>query len=97
MPEADDSQLLSFGLPPDALAVVFPFHVLIDHDLKVLQCGRSLRKVLPGLRLGCRLDEVLTFERPGGPFDFATLREARGQIVLLRGREKQGLLPMALG
>ena len=44
-----------FGLPPQQMAAAFPFHLVLDRDLKILQAGKVLQRIglfAPGVPLG---------------------------------------------
>jgi guanylate cyclase soluble subunit beta len=45
---------------PATFCRVFPFHIMFDRELKVVQTGYSVARVIPGLaRSGCSLSDVL--------------------------------------
>lgn len=57
----EDKQLVS----SKTFCKAFPFHIVFDYDMKILQVGSSLSVVLPALRQDeVRLDRFFEFERP---------------------------------
>lgn len=49
------------GLGPENFYRLFPFHLVLDSGLRVVQAGSLLQKIVPQLRApGIRVDEVLT-------------------------------------
>ncbi len=63
------------GLSGDELERVFPFHFTIDPELRVVQVGRSLAKIMPSLTPGALLSDHFTVTRPQGPLTYQHLRE----------------------
>lgn len=47
------------GLDADTFERMHPFHFAMDLDMRVLQAGEALTRVLPGLRPGAAIQEVL--------------------------------------
>ena len=56
-----------YTLPPNEFARGFPFHAVLDQDLRVLQAGPSLRKACPGLGVGALWSEHFQVIRPIPP------------------------------
>lgn len=79
------------GLTAGELAVVFPFHLGVDSELRITQLGPSLRKLVPRAELGQSLREHFAVETPQ-PGAFATLRESPDVLVKLRCLERQVVL-----
>ena len=75
------------GLSGDELERVFPFHLTIDRDLRVVEVGRSLVKIMPSLTPGTLLSDHFTVTRPQGPLTYQHLRErARDTCTLTAQR-----------
>jgi signal transduction histidine kinase len=73
------------GLQFDASLVdrLFPFHLVLDRQLAVVQAGAALRRLLPGLSPPTPLAEHFTLRRPSLPLDFDVfLREVNAIIML---------------
>lgn len=67
---------------------LFPFAILVDEELKTLELGRSLRRLLPAGSVGRPLAELFTVERPVLPeLTLAALLARQDAVVLLAGRE----------
>ena len=49
---------------------VFPFHIAFDRDLKVIQTGRALSRLMPEVQVGTALGDVLQIVTPNVPLDF---------------------------
>ncbi len=73
----------ALGLSPDQLALVFPFHVAVDAELRVVQRGPVIARLLPDLVPGAPLTASLAIRRPDVAQDFATLRAMAGQVFVL--------------
>ena len=72
------------GIPPELLQDVFPFHIAVDRNLDVLQLGRSISRIAPGLEIGTRLETELALERPHGELTPEKICAAADQTFLLR-------------
>ena len=54
------------GLGPENFYRLFPFHLVLDSELRVVQAGSLLQKIVPQLRApGMRVDKVLTVSSSG--------------------------------
>ncbi|MCX5746500.1 MAG: ATP-binding protein, partial [Proteobacteria bacterium] len=87
--------MTSRGLHADELDRVFPFHVVIDRGLRVVQLGRSLAKLIPELGVGASLFDHCTLQRPRETLTYEVLRDrglelcvlaARGSRLVLKGQ-----------
>jgi len=74
----------SFNLRPRTFAAAFPFHIVLDEQLRVLQTGCALQRLCPDMVEGARLDKHFHVQRPVLPtIDFdAVGRHARSLFVL---------------
>ncbi|MBZ5707857.1 sensor histidine kinase [Nannocystis pusilla] len=67
---------------------LFPFSILVDDELKTLELGRSLRRLMPGDAAGKPFDELFAVERPVLPeLTLAALLARQDSVVLLKVRE----------
>ena len=48
----------------DAIHVLFPFYLRLDRDLRLVEVGPSLRRMLPQLSLGAKFDDQFIISRP---------------------------------
>ncbi|MEO0480581.1 MAG: ATP-binding protein [Planctomycetota bacterium] len=58
--EASDA----YSLTPADFGEAFPFHIITDREMRIVQIGRSVRKVYPQIVLGQELSEVFRIVRP---------------------------------
>lgn len=72
------------GIPGELIDRVFPFHVAIDGQLRVIQVGASMARIAPALVVGASLADNLTLQRPNGDLTVRTLRAASDQPFILR-------------
>ena len=75
-----------FGLTPDQLADVFPFHVVFGRDLRIQQVGRSWAPACPAVAVGAAFDDVLRLVRPSLPPTFEHVAAHPRAIFLLACR-----------
>ena len=62
----------------------FPFHIIVDRDLRVIATGPSLRKLLPQLVPGDTLAAYLQASQPAGAETFQRWMASIGELVILR-------------
>lgn len=73
-----------WGLTPDMLDRVFPFHLVIDHDLTLRQVGSSLTRLCPGVRPGRPLASVVEVVSPRGEVTFESLGSRPRSLYVLQ-------------
>jgi PAS domain S-box-containing protein len=70
----DPIELKQFSFEPDQFAALFPFHLVIDRDMKIIQAGGVLQRILkPILIVGSSLEEHFHINRPKCPVSFAAI------------------------
>ncbi|HXF96087.1 MAG TPA: ATP-binding protein [Gemmatimonadales bacterium] len=74
------------GLTPELLARVFPFHLAFDRNDTVVQVGDGIRKALPALAVGHRLEEYFRARQPRIPLTYAAVRGHSDALFLLESR-----------
>ena len=80
-----------FSLAADAFASVFPFHLVLDDRLRILQTGVQLQRVCKNLQVGDRLLDHFAFLRPPmDRVDAATLAR-RANAAYLLCHEESGM------
>ncbi|PZP33887.1 MAG: hypothetical protein DI603_07340 [Roseateles depolymerans] len=67
-------------------ARAFPFHLWLDHELRVIGAGASLRKALPALQLGLRLHEAFIVTRPREAVTAADWQRHGADLCTLRSK-----------
>ena len=78
----------ALNLSPQEFAAAFPFHIVLDDQLRVLQTGSVLGRLCPGLTEGTALSEHFTFQRPVlQHMDFDALLQHRKSLFVLSYRE----------
>lgn len=76
-------QPYSIGLPPELFATAFPFHIVLDSNLQVVQVGATLLRVCPTLVVGAALTQCLRITLPAVEPTLKTLRDHTGALFLL--------------
>lgn len=56
--------LSTFTLSPEHFAQLFPFHILLDAQMCIVQAGSALQRLCPSMKAGQLLDVVCEIERP---------------------------------
>jgi PAS domain S-box-containing protein len=72
------------GLSAAEFASVFPFHFTANEERRIVGIGPSLQKLLPDLRLGCRLSDAFRVERTSLDLDGPRLEACLGGVMLLQ-------------
>jgi signal transduction histidine kinase/ActR/RegA family two-component response regulator len=76
------------GLSPRQFAAAFPFHLVLDERLCVLQVGAVLRRLCPQLTKGEPLDAQFTVQRPVlRRLDLDAIRQHGKSLFVLQHRE----------
>ncbi|MBL9175461.1 MAG: PAS domain S-box protein, partial [Verrucomicrobiales bacterium] len=71
------------GLSPELFAAAFPFHFAVGRDLRLIQAGRSLLRVVPEAVSGAAFHDLFRILRPEGCPSFDFLHDNRSQLFLL--------------
>ena len=79
-------------IPPAAIDAVslrdiFPFHIAVDSDLNIVQFGRSLAKLTPGMSIGDPLLDHWKILRASLGDDWGSLVDSAGSLVVLESEE----------
>jgi signal transduction histidine kinase/DNA-binding NarL/FixJ family response regulator len=83
----------SIELPIDNFDRLFPFHLLIDSDLRIIGVGTVLQRILSNASLlGTCLGDHFRLRRPRISLSYAGLEQSRDQLVILESR----LIPLQL-
>ena len=80
------------SLTPAQFDSVFPFHFVVDADLRVVQVGRSLCRLLPDLKPGVALDEHLVDGATNQPVGQEKLVTQSEQLRVFRSLEGNVIL-----
>lgn len=72
-----------FSLSPHQLEKVFPFHLVFNENLEIVQLGRSLARLYPELLLGSRIEQHFEIHRPTLSVTFDAIREQSDSLFLL--------------
>jgi signal transduction histidine kinase len=67
---------------------LYPCHLILDCDTRVIAAGRVIARLLPELSAKPLLKDVFLIERPQGATDFDALCRARDQSFLLAARSR---------
>ncbi len=74
---------MNFGLSPHDFGRAFPFHLILNTDLEIIQIGNALHKLYPQL-VGTRLQETFRLQRPALAASFATFAEQPDALFLFQ-------------
>jgi signal transduction histidine kinase/HPt (histidine-containing phosphotransfer) domain-containing protein len=79
---------LPLALSADHVDRLFPFHLLVDEELRILSSGPVLARLLAEPPLaGSSLAARFRLQRPELPLLLASLLECRGQLLILEARQ----------
>lgn len=75
----------SFTLAPDDFYQLFPFHLLLDEELRVVQCGAVLARLLPELaQPGATLHDHFSLRHPYVSMTYGTIAAELNSVFLLK-------------
>ncbi|XP_022914557.1 guanylate cyclase soluble subunit beta-1 [Onthophagus taurus] len=89
LPEIEEIETLSLEpkLSTATFCHIFPFHIMFDRDLQIVQTGDSVARVIPQVLLsGCKVTDVLDTVRPHLDFTFANILSHINTIYVLKTR-----------
>ena len=89
--DVDSVTARGWGLHSALLDAAFPFHLVLDGELRIQQAGPSLRRLHPDLADDVPLNELFEISVPRVPADFATYAALPRELFLLRSRTHAGL------
>lgn len=81
----------SYGLDPQTFALAHPFHAVLDPGLRLLQCGRGLKALVPELAPGMALASAVELLSPPVPLQGEAVSALHGQAVVMARRDGTGL------
>jgi hypothetical protein len=71
-----------WGLSPDSLDQVWPFHLVLDQDMSIRQAGSAMRRLGPRMLTGQGVEDVLDVVSPRGePSAGRVLSRGRGRCL----------------
>ncbi len=74
------------GLGAELLSSVFPFHLAVDPDLRILEVGRSMAKLYPSIAPGGRLGDHFRIAQPELAVSFDTIQAAARSLFVLESK-----------
>ncbi|KDR07449.1 guanylate cyclase soluble subunit beta-1 [Zootermopsis nevadensis] len=86
-PEVTQIETLSIEpkVSPATFCRVFPFHLMFDSDLKVVQTGSTIARVMPRVRRpGCRVTDILDTVRPHLELTFQNILSHINTVYVLK-------------
>ncbi|MBD2448129.1 response regulator [Nostoc sp. FACHB-152] len=82
--------LNQFSLSADQFAALFPFHLVIDRQMKIVQVGEVLGRILEPISiLNSSLDEHFKINRPNCPVSFEAICQQTRSLFLLQSLHKE--------
>lgn len=79
---------MHYGLPPDAFGLAFPFHMILNPNLEIIQAGSTLQRLYPQVQ-GSLLSTLFQIRRPLIPITFEVLCTHCHSVFLLQACENQ--------
>jgi diguanylate cyclase (GGDEF)-like protein len=81
-----------WSLSPPLFDTAFPFHLVIDQDLRVRHTGPSLRRLFPGIPQHARLDSLFEITTPKAAYTFGDIAARSRSMFLLRSVAKPAVM-----
>jgi PAS domain S-box-containing protein len=90
MTTAQNHELRNFNITPEQFAELFPFHLVIDREMKIVQVGGVLQRMLqPMVLVGSSLAEHFEMNRPNCPLNFAAIIQRSRSLFLLQSQHQE--------
>ena len=86
------SPVTPFAFSSEDFERIFPFFIVVDATGKMVEVGRSLRKLSRRVQTGAMFHDVFQPKRPAEPFVFETLAAATGRLYTIREQESGTVL-----
>ncbi|MGH9089083.1 MAG: putative bifunctional diguanylate cyclase/phosphodiesterase [Acidimicrobiales bacterium] len=74
----------AIGLAAEQLDRVFPFHVVVDSEMTIVQVGSSIARVWPEMGPGMALPDHVRLSSPRVPLTFDELLDHQSSLILLQ-------------
>lgn len=74
---------LCVSLPPEAFAHAFPFHIVLDRDLRLVQMGTALQRACPHIKVGDALHEHFAIKRPRARMNYEAIYQQHHTLFIL--------------
>ena len=77
-------------ISPDSFCKAFPFHLMFDRNMQIMQAGKSIARILPKIHedIDCRLTDLFNMVRPHMDFSFNSILSHVNTIYVLRTKEE---------
>lgn len=83
----------TFSFDGDQFNKMFPFHLLVDKQLKIQSIGTSLLKIVPDIKIGDHLETHFKFYRPSlTNITFESLIISKAKLVVLETKTESKVL-----
>ncbi len=85
-----NTQLKQFGLAPEQFAALFPFHLVINRELKIVQSGEAIARILqPEILLNSSLTEHFHIYRPKCLENFEAISQQTRSLFILQSQRHE--------
>lgn len=74
---------LQFALSPQLFSTAFPFHLVLDRDLKIVQAGEVAQRLCSEQLIGRRLEDFFRVDRPKVSLDFNSIKKHLKSLFIL--------------
>jgi C4-dicarboxylate-specific signal transduction histidine kinase len=86
MKQDDPCSTSQFGLPPQQFATAFPFHLVLNMQMEILQVGSTLQRICADILPSVSMDKLFESILPEGVFCVDWVLENAGSFFLLKHR-----------
>jgi len=73
----------------EQLNIIFPFHVLVNESLNIINFGNGLKKISPGIEKKKKLTDFLELKAPTIIFTYSDIVQKEKQLFLFSVKEKE--------
>ncbi|MBD2666014.1 two-component hybrid sensor and regulator [Richelia sinica FACHB-800] len=79
-----------FSLDPEQFAILFPFHLVMDQNMQIVQAGAVIQRILkPVVIVGSSIEEHFRISRPHCSVKFADICQQTHSLFLLQSHHQE--------
>nr|XP_006822272.1 PREDICTED: guanylate cyclase soluble subunit beta-2-like [Saccoglossus kowalevskii] len=77
-------------IEPETFCISFPYHLVFNQDMEIVQCGAKLQKLCPRIKSPkVKLEDFITMQHPQIPIDIMSFRKFINMIFMVELKRNQ--------
>ncbi len=74
----------TISLPPNLLADIFPFHLAVNQEWKLVQVGKVLQRICPEIEIGSQFAQYFQIQQPTTTLNFEAIQTHLQSLFILK-------------